>query len=446
MARVAELEARLAQNSTNSSKPPSSDGPSKPTRNQAPTGRKPGGQPGHKGHSRGFVPPENVDEHKLIVPTTCTTCQSTLVNRRQGRPPAVREQQVDIPPIKPHVLEVTYHWRWCPSCERWERGPRPEGVPAGAFGPQLLVLVALLTGKYRQSKRLVADLLSDVLNLQMSPASVCRAEQTMSTALAPAVEEAREHVRNSDQAHVDETGWRERLVRAWMWVALSGRVVVFTIARSRGSDVARQILGADFVGFLITDRWSGYTWADRVLRQLCWAHLKRDFQSLVDRGGHVAAYGVELLKQHKKMFHWWTRVKAGLMPREEFIRRMRPIQGTIERLLDEASACPGGAKAREILKLRDALFTFVEVEGIEPTNNAAERALRPAVVYRKTSFGTFSESGSRYIERIMSVVQTCKAQARNIHAFLSATLSAHLRQEPGPSLIPGQAQVLQLAA
>jgi transposase len=308
------------------------------------------------------------------------------------------------------------------------------------------VLVALLTGKYRQTKRLVADLLSDVLQVQMSPASVCRAEQTMSVAAAAAVEEAREHVRSSEQANLDETGWQERLKRAWLWVAVAGKVIIFTISRSRGAKVAKEILGADFVGFLTTDRWVGYAWADRILRQLCWAHLKRDFQSLVDRGGPVAVYGLALLKQNKKMFRWWARLKVGLMSREEFIRRMAPVQKDIERLLRKAAACPHGAKAREILKLKDALFTFVEVEGIEPTNNAAERALRPAVVYRKTSFGTFSESGSRYIERIMSVVQTCKAQDRSIHQFLTDTLHAHLRNVPGPSLIPGQAQVQSAAA
>lgn len=448
-ARVAELEARLGEDSRNSSKPPSSDGPAKEPRPQAPSGRKPGGQPGHKGHSRELVPPEAVDERMPLVPDACGDCHGPVV-RKLGGPPVMREQQIDIPPIKPRVVELIFEWRWCPRCEKWVSGQRPCGMPTGAFGPQLLVLVALLTGKFRLTKRLASALLSDVLQVEMSTASVCRAEATMSAAMAPAVEEAREHVRNSDYAHLDETGWMERLRRAWLWTAVAGAITVFTIARSRGSAVAKEILGVDFVGFLITDRWCGYNWVDRFLRQLCWAHLKRDFQGMVDRGGPGAVYGRALLVQHKKMFVWWSQVKDGLLSRDAFIKRMAPVQKRIERLLVKAGACPNAGKtagmAREILKLKDGLFTFVEVEGIEPTNNAAERAIRPAVIYRKGSFGTFSEAGSRYVERIMSVVQSCKNQNRSIHQFLTRTLDAHLRRLAPPSLVPSQTHVMPIAA
>jgi transposase len=445
--RVAELEAQLGQSSHNSSKPPSSDGPAKQPRKQAPSGRKPGGQPGHKGHTRELVPAEAVDERKPVVPEACGDCNGAVV-QKAGAPSAMREQQVDIPPIKPRVLELVFEWRWCPQCEKWVRGERPCGVPPGAFGPNLLVLMALLTGKFRLTKRLVVALFSDVLRVKLSAASVCKAEQTLSAAMAPAIGEARQHVRDSDVAHLDETGWMERLRRAWLWAAVAGTVTVFTIAKSRGSAVAKAILGADFVGFLITDRWCGYNWADRFLRQLCWAHLKRDFQGMVDRGGPGAVLGRALLAQHKKMFAWWSQVKDGLVSREDFIERMAPVQKRIERLLRKAAVCPGAGKtagmAAEILKLKEALFTFVEVEGIEPTNNAAERAIRPAVVYRKGSFGTFSEAGSRYIERIMSVVQSCKAQNRSVHEFLTQTLDAHLCKLPPPSLVPGQPHVMAL--
>lgn len=438
-ARVAELEAQVGQNSRNSSRPPSSDGPTKEPRRQVPSGRKPGGQPGHDGHSRELVPPEDVAERKQVVPDTCVDC-SGPVEERTGAPPPMREQQVDIPQVEPHVLELVFEWRWCPRCGKWVRGRRPCGIPPGAFGPHLLVLVALLTGKFRLTKRLVAALLSDVLKVEMSPASVCKAEQTMSAAIAAPVEGARVYVRNSDYAHLDETGWMERLRRAWLWTAVAGLVTVFTIARSRGSEVAKAILGEDFVGFLITDRWCGYNWSDRFLRQLCWAHLQRDFQGMVDRGGSGAAYGRALLEETKKMFVWWSQVKDGLLSRNRFIEQMAPVRARIERLLTQAAACPRAGKtagmAKQILKLKEALFTFVEVEGIEPTNNAAERAIRPAVVYRKSSFGTFSEAGSRFLERIMSVVQTCKAQERNVHDFLTRALDAYLRNQPAPSLVP----------
>ena len=448
-ARVAELEARLGQNSQNSSMPPSSDGPAKDQRTAKPSGRKPGGQPGHKGTSRELVPPEAVTERKTVVPDACVDCHGP-VEKKSGAPPTVREQQVDIPPFRPSVLEMLFEWRWCARCEKWVRGARPCGIPPGAFGPNLLVLVALLTGKYRLTKRLVASLLSDILRVQMSPASVCKAEQTMSATVESAVEEAREYIRNSDYAHLDETGWMERLRRAWLWTAVAGLVTVFTINKSRGSAVAKEILGADFVGFLITDRWCGYNWADQFLRQLCWSHLKRDFQGMEDRADAGAIYGTKMLALHAKMFEWWGQVKDGLLSREDFTARMAPVEKRIESLLTKAENCPKAPKtagmAREILKLKDGLFTFVHVEGIEPTNNTAERAIRPAVIYRKGSFGTFSEAGSRFIERIMSVVQSCKAQKRSVHQFLTESLHSHLHGLPPPSLLPEHRHVTPLHA
>jgi transposase len=448
-ARVSELEAKLGQNSQNSSMPPSSDGPGKQPRTRSPSGRRPGGQPGHKGRSRELVEPDAVDERMEIVAEACGDCEGP-VQEKLGAPPPMREQQVDIPAIEASVVELVFKWRWCSRCRKWVRGNRPVGMPSGAFGPNLLVLVALLTGKFRLTKRLTAALLSDVLGVKMSPASICKAEATMSAAMAAPVEEAREYVRHSDFAHLDETGWMERLRKAWLWTAVAGLVTVFTIARSRGSAVAKSILGDDFVGFLITDRWAGYNWADHFLRQLCWAHLKRDFQGMVDRGGAGAVYGRALLAEHRKMFVWWSQVKDGVLGREDFIAKMEPVRKRVERLLKAAAACPNAGKtagmAKEILKLKDGLFTFVEVEGIEPTNNAAERAIRPAVIYRKGSFGTFSENGSRYIERIMSVVQTCKAQGRSVHTFLTDALREYLRGGQPPSLLPGQIQAVPLAA
>jgi len=448
-ARVAELEAKLGQNSSNSSKPPSSDGPGKGQRTQTPSGRKAGGQPGHKGHSRELVPPEKVNETKPLVPEECDDCHGPL-KEKTGAPPEWAEQMVDIPQVVPWVVSFVFKWRWCPRCEAWVHGKRPHGTPTGAFGSNLLVFISLLTGKFRLTKRLTSDLLSDLLKVELSVASVCKAEQTMSGAMALSIEEARAYVRDSDSAHLDETGWLEHLRRAWLWVAVAGVVTVFTIAKSRGSAVAKAILGADYTGFIITDRWVGYAWVDSALRQLCWAHLARDFQGMVDRDDVGAVFGIALLHAHGKMFKWWSQVKGGLMPRADFQKRMAPVQRTIERLLTEAAACAKAGKtagmAKQILKLKDGLFTFVEVEGIEPTNNIGESAIRPAVIYRKGSFGTFSQAGSRYVERIMSVVQSCKAQKRDILQFLTDTLDAHLRGLPPPSLVPGNTHVRSLAS
>ena len=438
-ALVAELEAKLVQSSRNSSKPPSSDGPGVVKGKQKPSGRKPGGQPGHEGHSREWFSPEAVDETKQVVPESCDECHGPVIEKAEG-PPDVRQQMVDIPPIKPLVTEHVLLWRWCEKCQKWTLAKLPKGVPAGAFGPNLLSLVALLSGQYRLSKRLVQDLLSTVLGIDLSLGSVCRAEAVMSAAMAPAVEEARVYVRNSDEANLDETGWRQRRAKAWLWVAVSRLVTVFLVSLSRGAGVAKDMLGEGFTGFLLTDRWCAYNWYDLLLRQLCWSHLARDFQGMVDRADAGTKWGRALLAESEKMFKWWAQVKDGTLTRSVFERRMVPVEAEVGRLLRKASVCDAAktsGMATEILKLESALFTFVGVEGIEPTNNAAERAIRHAVLWRKGSFGTHSEAGSRYVERILTVVQTCRAQKRGVFQFLIDTINAHLCGLAPPSLLPG---------
>jgi transposase len=345
----------------------------------------------------------------------------------------------EVPPVKPHVTEYQQHFGYCAACEVWTPAPLPAGVPAGAFGPRLLALTALLSGQYRLSKRLVQDLLSNVLGVEMSLGSVSGAEQQLSTALAKPVEEARAHVREAFIVYQDETGWREARRKAWLWVAVTASVTVFLIATSRGASVTKQMLGEGFSGFLVTDRWRAYCWVDLALRQLCWSHLLRDFQGFVDRGGEGAAIGEELLKQARRMFKWWHRVRDGTMPRRTFEFRMREVECEVGRLLRNAEVCPDkktAGMAREMLKLESGLWTFVQVEGLEPTNNTSERAIRPAVLYRKGCFGTHSPEGSRFVERMMTVVATLKQQKRNVLDFLTTAYDAHLRGLPPPSLLP----------
>lgn len=445
----AELRAQLRQNSRNSSKPPSSDPPETPGKKLEPTGRKPGGQPGHKGTKRELVAPEKVDQFVFVsAPETCGGCAGSLV-REEGRI-GRSHQVVELPRVVPHVTQYDLGTGYCACCNAWTTAALPEGVPQGMFGPRLTAFVALCTGKYRLSKRVAQELLADVLGVEVALGSISKMEQTVSASVAAPVEDARAHVQSQPAVHQDETGWWQRHSRAWLWVATTASVAVFLIVKSRGKAVARQMLGEDFSGTLISDRWCAYNWVDSLRRQVCWAHLKREFEGFVERGGEPARIGEHLLAEMAVMFEWWHQARDGTIKGATFLRKMRPLMQEVERLLHEASVCPNARVAgtsREILKLADSLWTFVYVDGVEPTNNLAERDLRHAVIWRKTSFGTHSENGSRFVERILTVVTTLRKQQRNVLEYLTAAGEARLRRLPPPSLLPSAPhEVMPLSA
>jgi transposase len=292
--------------------------------------------------------------------------------------------------------------------------------------------------------------------VHVSVGSVSNLEQQMSAALKAPVEQALEHVRNAQAVNADETGWVQgvkagRAARAWLWVVASALVVVFRIATSRGGQVIKALLGKDFIGWLITDRWSAYNWYDPGLRQLCWSHLTRDFQGFIDRGGQGGRIGRKLMAERNRMFKWWHRVRDGTLERKQFQRRMRKVERKVGDLLRQAQACgekKTAGMAGQILRLEKCLWVFVDVPGVEPTNNYGERTIRQGVIYRKLSFGTRSERGSRFIERILTVVTTLKQQQRNPLEFLTAALGAYRRGLPPPSLLPvsESAQAASVAA
>ncbi|NOJ79792.1 IS66 family transposase [Myxococcus xanthus] len=445
---MAELEARLSQNSSNSSKPPSSDVPGTPRPPKKTTGRRPGGQPGHKKHERRLLPPEAVQRFVELVPKECKGCRSRLVGR-DSEPS--RHQVVEVPPLSAFVTEYRSHASPCRSCGTVTRQPVPANARS-AFGDRLGALASLLVGKYRLSKRMVKDALSDMVGVELSVGSVVNLEEEMAGALAPAVAEATEYVQAADRAHADETGWVEgreegRGKRAWLWMVATALVAVFHIARSRSGKVARALLGEGFAGFLVSDRWSGYEWYDVGLRQVCWAHLTRDFQGFIDRGGQGGRLGSKLMRQRNRFFKWYLRVRDGTMTREDFEKRMPEVEREVGRLLRRAAVHAEketAGMAREILRFEKCLWTFVDVPGLEPTNNFGERCLRHAVMYRKTSFGTQSPEGSRFVERILTAVTTLKLQRRDALDFLTNTLHAHRNGLPPPSLLPSP-ETLQLA-
>src|SRR5512147_2810457 len=302
--RIAELEERLNTNSTNSSKPPSSDPPSVKRRPPAPSsGKKRGGQPGHCHHPRALVPPEQLRQVIECKPPRCRWCGDDL---RGDDPEPIRHQVAEVPPIQPVVDEYRLHRLRCPRCGTSTCATLPPGVPTGAFGPRLRAILSVLAGAYRLGKRPIRRLADDLLGLSISTGMICRLERQGAAELEAPVEGLREHVRNADSAHIDETSWRQGRDKAWLWVVVTRLVTVFAIASGRGADVAKNLLGAGRRKVVISDRLKSYTWIKR--RQFCWAHLNRDFQAMIDRGGESAEVGRRLLTRSEQVFDWWHRV------------------------------------------------------------------------------------------------------------------------------------------
>jgi transposase len=445
-AMVQTLQEQLNQTSRNSSRPPSSDPPSSPRPKRPRSKRRRGGQPGHPGQTRTLIPLEDVDKVVSLKPDQCQGCQAPLSG---DDPSPFRHHVIEIPPIEPVVTEYQWHQLGCPACGETTRAPWPAGVPSGTYGPRVHATVALCTGSYRLSKRTTQQVMADLFGVPMRVGSISQSEKTTTEVIAEPVKEAGGYVEAQSVAHLDETSWREGGKRAWLWVAVTSLVTVFLIRMSRGGQVARERLGEGFSGILVTDRYSAYNWYPVRWRQLGWSHLLRDFEAIRGRGGVSEELGDALLAQAHQMFTWWHRVCEGTLARSTFRSYMRPLRREVEQLLEAGSQC-GVAKTegtcREILKRREALWTFVQVEGVEPTNNTAERSLRPGVQWRKVSFGTQSEDGSRFVESMRTGVATLKQQKRNVLDDLTAAHEAALRGEPAPSLLPEQDQTSQAAA
>lgn len=436
---VAQLRERVDRNSRNSSRPPSSDGPEVAKRERSVkvrSGRKPGGQVGHPGAQRKLVALEQVKADYDVKPAICGHCGGELSGDDLA---PERHQVAEIPPVQVEVTEYRLHTLTCSICGAETRAELPTGVAQGGFGPRFQAMTALLSGQYHLSKRDAQGVMNDFFQAELSLGSIPRLEQRTSEALAQPVAEARAYIQSQPAVHQDETGWKEGAQKAWLWVAATPLVTVFLVALHRSADIAKQILGEKFAGILNSDRWSAYNWLDNRQRQLCWAHLKRDFQAFIERGGVSQRIGEALLAQAELMFTGWYHLREGTWSRPAFQESMQPIQQQVADLLRQGAACDHSVTAgtcRDILKREQALFTFVDVEGVEPTNNLAERQIRPGVLWRKGSFGTQSQAGSRFVERIMTAVSTLKQQNRNVLEYLTEACEAANWGRPAPSLLP----------
>ena len=434
--RIARLEERLATNSRNSSTPPSADpDPHRPSTKTSPSGKKRGAQPGHAGKARTLLPPDQITHAHDCRPDSCPACGGAVCITGL----IARHQVIDVPLMTPVVTEYRLFAGACRACGRMVEATLPPGVSHRVTGARLLAVIGTLGGVYHLSKRQTRSMLADLFGIELSVGAISQGEAEIGNALAGIAAEAHAHVQAAAVVHADETGHKECGARHWMWLVATPCVAVFLAAAARNGQAARRALGVAFAGILVSDRFSAYTWVDQERRQLCWAHLLRDFRKIAERSGASGRIGDELIALAQRMFACWHRVRDGTLRRKVFDLQMPFLQHRIETLLREGAACRHAETARtcrNILNLHSALWTFLVVPGVEPTNNHAERTLRRFVIWRKISFGTQSARGSRYVERIMTVAGSCQLQARNVLDFLTQAIQARWGHGSAPSLVP----------
>jgi transposase len=433
--RIEQLEEQLGMSSRNSSKPPSSDPPTVTRDKKPPTGRKPGGQPGHKRHQRELFPPEKLRSITDCKPARCDHCQHRL--RGEDAEP-VRHQVADLPKVEPLVDEYRLHALTCPRCGKQTRGELPHGVPTGSFGPTVVAVIGLLLGVYGVSRRDVTELMRDLFGLPISVGGVVGCQKIASDSLAAAHAQAQAQVSGAPVKYADETGWKVGNTYACLWVVVTATVTVFRVQAERSRKAAKMVLGK-VGGLLGSDRYVAYDYWPINKRQFCWAHLSRLFIRFTERGDPKAvAVGRALILAKDQMFEWWYRVRDGTLARGTFRRYMRPLQERVAGVLQEGLRSSCAKTRRTCLRLSKntaALWTFVRYEGIEPTNNTGERAIRRAVIIRKTSFGSQSDHGCRFLERVLTVHATLRQRGSSVHDFIVAACCAHMLGTKPPSLL-----------
>ncbi len=453
--RLAYIEEQLNQNSQNSSRPPSSDGFSKLDKSKAQKKKKPkknfsSSASSHK--TRKLYPIESCSEVHYHVPEICQHCGEELTGKDEQ---PYRHQIVEIPPLSAYVIEHQLHQLDCACCGRKTRAKLPLEVPSTGYGDRLAAIVAWLSGEHRQSYRMVKSLLATLFGVDLSRSSINRLRNQVSEALAVPVEQAHQYVQIQTFVHSDETGFSQgngdglnpSRTKGWLWVLVTPKIKVFSVVLSRSQATAKALIGEAFKGILISDRYNAYNWLDVMHRQICWAHLKRDLTAMAERTGVSKEIGEALLRREARLFRWWHRVRDGTMSRSQFVAAVEPLRLGFKTSLEAVAALPIGKNeksplaktirtARKLLKVEAALWTFVYVEGIEPTNNKAEQALRTAVIWRRTSFGSQSQGGSEFVARILTVLTSLKAQQRNPLDYLIETMGAKRLGLSAPSLLP----------
>jgi transposase len=449
---LASLRERIGRNSRNSSKPPSSDGPGfQPPERRKGSGRKRGGQQGHPGAGPELLPIERVDEVVEHHPDACRRCGTLL----QGEDPEpLRHQVIEIPPITPVVIEHRLHRLLCPCCSTSTCAELPAAVEPSRYGPRLSALVCLLGSAFPLSFGRTQALLDQLLGVEISRGAIASIRERLSAALQHPVAEALEAARQQPVAYVDETGAPTGNAdgrnpggrRGWQWVMVTPVVTVFLQGLSRSSAAAMELLGA-FAGIVVSDRFSAYNHLPLEQRQLCWAHLIRDLAAITERQGASGEIGAQLQVQQQQLFEHWHQWKDGRIDWPQLQQSCLPVrrafEATLQRVVDlgceQGERTPWAQTVRtccQLLQRKEALWTFLETPGIEPTNNAAERALRQSVIHRRISHGVQSRAGGICRSRLLTVSATLRQQGRDVWQFLEQAWIAHRLGGGMPSLVP----------
>lgn len=437
--QLQEARDRAQRNSSNSSLPPSTNPPDapKPTP-QKPSGRQPGGQPGHPPYPRQRLPPERVTKVISFVPETCAHCQTPLPAQPGPHDPEPTWHQVaELPECIAHITEYQGHGRTCTGCGRLTYAKIPEDIRRFTVGPRLAAALAYLSGSPHVSKRGLEEIADTLFQAPIALGTVSNLEREMSAALQAAHAQAQQAVRDAPVKNVDETGWKEAGKRRWLWLGTTALVACFVIHVGRGAAGLLALLDGKIKGIIISDRWRVYDRIRLSCRQICWAHLKRDFQKLVDLGGAGKKYGEAGLATAALLFHEWALYRGG-GSRRALQRELQPVRDAMREWLEVGARCSNHKAATlcsNLLKLEPALWTFLYKQGVEPTNNHGERLTRSGVLWRKIAFGCQSARGCRFVERILTVVQTLRLQHRPVLDFLYRSLLAYRNGRTPPKLV-----------
>ncbi len=439
--RVAALEGRL-NDLTKPRLPPRpgaalTKGPPKKS-----TGKKPGGQPGHPPHLKQLLPADRVNHTVSYVPKECAHCHQPLPKQAgEQDPPPVRHQVAELPELAAQITEYQGHARTCRCCGKVTRATIADEIRAHSVGPRLTAALSYFAGCHGVSKRGVEEISAAMFRAPIALGTIANLEQEMSAALAPAHQQAVAAVRQAPVKYVDETGWKQAGRKRWLWAAATTTVAVFIIDVFRNVTALRKLLGPTLSGILCSDRWRAYDHVELLQRQVCWAHLKRNWEAMLERGGKAKIVAERSLTVQQRVFELWHLFRGGGCSRSQLDEEMAPL------MLDLLAVLHAGLRSRDrktkrfcarLLSVYPALWTFVVIDGVEPTNNHVERVQRRAVVWRRRSFGCQSAAGCRFVERILTVVQTLRLQGRSVLQFLHEAIDAHRSGSLGPALVLGE--------
>lgn len=433
-AEVALLKSELAaarKTPQNSSLPPGTQHPhAKPAPAKPKSKKKRGGQPGHQKFERKLIPAEDCTSVITVKPKACRRCGSKLAGTDEQ---PLRHQVWELPEILPVVTEYQQHRLKC-SCGTMTCAALPAGLPSGQSGPRLIAFTATLMAHFRQSKRRASLFISSVLNIPCCPSLTVKHQHIATLALRNTYDELVAALPAQSHLNGDESPTKQGALKSWLWTFVAKHFTVFALRGSRAATTLQELLGKPFAGVMSCDRAKMYWQCGKL--QWCWAHLKRDVQALIDHADHqVKRLGRDLLKPVKDLFRQWGRCRDGTISRAQLKQVLSPVRERVNALLLRGYGTKVDGMCRELHNHREWLWTFLETEGVEPTNNAAERSLRHAVIWRKLSFGTQSEQGSRFVETVLSVIETCRQQGKNVLSYVTEAVTAHFAGKTPPSLL-----------